>query len=371
MKKRFNTITAAALAAVLLFGSTTMATKADDTVAKPEELSIALSPGEYFNKPGKRASSEIVEKANISDGYKKYSDGSLGEYEINRVLCDKIEEYVHALDRNIKVIRWDRKDKSDDLGAAGRKATSTNADIYVSVHTNSDGKNIGKATGFGLYTPKNGQVIRNGKFFCEVKHQTGSEDVARGILSRINVDNAGIPMHGSGLTTNCDRYDEINTAAQEMPALIFEAGFFNNPEDLHKLTNDEYINSLCMEFAKSLVEELNSGRYNSDQTIETADKKVTDKSDESTKEVVETVENTDTNDKNIVEETTDKKVTFTEETAEPNEDEIINGENYNIYIEGREYSVSVDSDKSADEATAEFNDFMNTINEKYNITEGE
>lgn len=371
IKKRM----AAGLAALLVFGVTSKAVvQADASVADPSEISVCLSPGEYPGKPGKRASAECVEKAGVS-GYDLYSDGSLSEFEINKRIVDKVEEYIKANNRFIKVIRFDRKDKSEDLGAAGRRAISTNADGYYPIHTNSDGKSVGTATGTEFFTPANGQIIRNGKKYCYVNFGNESAEFAKAIIESMNMENAGMKFHGSnGLSINCNRYDEINVAAEFMPSIIIEAGFFSNPEDLRKLTSAEYINAISMEIAKGIVKELENPKYQNDQEIE-KEKKV--KKEESSvekeeKSVTEVPEEKPVEEVKPEEEI--KDIPIIDESLEevPEDTEHIDEEGLksgrmNVYVEGKEYDVELDTEKDSDTAVTEYNNTVNDLIDKYNI----
>lgn len=370
--KKIQKRMAAGLAALFVFGVTSKAVvQADSSVVDPTELAICISPGEYEGKPGKRASAECVEKAGVT-GYDLYSDGSLGEYEINRKIVDKVEEYIKANNRFIKVIRFDRKDKSEDLGAAGRRAASTQADLYIGLHTNSDGKSIGTATGFELFTPTNGEIRRGGNYFCTVKYQENSEIIASNIVSNMNMENAGMKLHGNkGHHKNSTGYDEINTACEIMPSLIAEFGFaLSNPEDLAKLTDDLYINAISMEFAKALVHEITKSEYQNDQEIE--QKKDTKKEDsyeekesdthveespvekvEEPKEEPEVIENIET-----VQE---------EDVKEHIDEEGLKSGRMNVYVEGKEYEVELDTEKDSETAVTEYNNTVNDLIDKYNI----
>ena len=374
IKKRM----AAGLAALLVFGATSKAVvQADTSVVDPSETAICISPGEYEGKPGKRASAECVEKAGVTGtGYKLYSDGSLGEFEINRKIVDKVEEYIRANNRFIKVIRFDRKDKSEDLGAAGRRAASTNADLYIGLHTNSDGKSIGTATGFELFTPQNREIRRNGKYFCTVKYQDVSEKIASSIVNSMNMDNAGMKLHGSGgLHRNSTGYDEINTSSEIMPSLISEFGFaLSNPEDLNKLTSSEYINAISMEFAKGLVNEIVKAEYQNDQEIEKEKKAKKEESsvEKEEKSVTEVPEEKPVEEVKPEEEI--KDIPIIDESLEevPEDTEHIDEEGLksgrmNVYVEGKEYDVELDTEKDSDTAVTEYNNTVNDLIDKYNI----
>lgn len=374
IKKRM----AAGLAALLVFGATSkVVVQADTSVVDPSETAICISPGEYEGKPGKRASAECVEKAGVTGtGYKLYSDGSLGEFEINRKIVDKVEEYIRANNRFIKVIRFDRKDKSEDLGAAGRRAASTNADLYIGLHTNSDGKSIGTATGFELFTPQNREIRRNGKYFCTVKYQDVSERIASSIINSMNMDNAGMKLHGNGgLHRNSTGYDEINTSSEIMPSLISEFGFaLSNPEDLKKLTSSEYINAISMEFAKGLVNEIVKAEYQNDQEIEKEKKAKKEESsvEKEEKSVTEVPEEKPVEEVKPEEEI--KDIPIIDESLEevPEDTEHIDEEGLksgrmNVYVEGKEYDVELDTEKDSDTAVTEYNNTVNDLIDKYNI----
>lgn len=373
IKKRM----AAGLAALLVFGVTSKAiVQADTSVVDPTETAICISPGEYQGKPGKRASAECVEKAGVS-GYDLYSDGSLSEYEINKRIVDKVEEYIKANNRFIKVIRFDRKDKSEDLGAAGRRAASTNADVYIGAHTNSDGKSIGTATGFELFTPQNREIRRGDKYYCTVKYQDISERIAASIVSQMNMENAGMKLHGSnGLHKNSTGYDEINTSSEVMPSFISEFGFaLSNPEDLKKLTSPEYINAISMEFAKAIVNEIVKPEYQNDQEIEKEKqaKKEESSAEKEEKAITEVPEEKPVEEVKPEEEV--KDIPVIEETPEDTEhidEEGLKSGRMNIYVEGKEYDVELDTEKDSDTAVTEYNNTVNNLIDKYNIEiEGE
>lgn len=374
-KDKIKKVTAATLVATSIFsvGAKTLIS-ADSSVALPEETAICISPGEYDGKPGKRASAECVKQANVPSEYKRYSDGSVGENAINKVIVDKVVEYIKANNRFIKVIRFDRKDKSEDLGAAGRRAASTNADLYIGLHTNSTDKSIDKAQGTEFFTPKDGKVYRNGRLFCKVNFSEQSVEIAKNVVSKVNTENTGSVLHGNkGLTINCERYDEINTAAEFMPALIIEAGFFNNPEELARLTNPIYINAIAMEIAKNLSVEIVKDKYKNDQEIE---KQVIKKKEDTPEEIAPEKPT----EESVPEEEEPKDLQITDEAIEQHDDSEgmdhidengLESGNMDVYVRNKKYNVELDTEKDATTAVSEFNNTKNELIEKYGLEEGE
>ena len=114
-------------------------------------------------------------------------------------------------ERGIKVVYQDTKDKSEDLNRAGRIANEMNANIYLSIHTNYYDSN---SKGFFIMSNEGSQQARK---------------IADRLSSSI-ANNGMIPQREALL--NNGRIGEMNTINDSTIALLLEAGFYSNPDEL-------------------------------------------------------------------------------------------------------------------------------------------
>lgn len=240
-------------------------TTADDRV-------VFVTAGEYPNKPGKR--SKVADQVVYDDKseYPLYDDGTLGEYYVNVPFVEKVSEYIKAKDNTIKVVEHYRENKSEDLNSAGREAIKHDADMYISIHTNAN--NNSNKSGFLAMTSK----YKN-------KYKNESDDLAKKLANALKDDQYPItPDRNTGLALNETKIGELNEASKDMPAVLLEMGYFSNPGDLQKMVSDTYINTAADRLAETIVTELQTGKYDKDQDIETGKVDVYKKKDE---EIVE------------------------------------------------------------------------------------
>ncbi len=200
---------------------------------------VVIRCGEYQNKPGKRVYLNDIglNFKDIPTDIKIHYDNEgayIQEYDLNKKISMRI--YEEMQERGIKVVYQDTKDRTQDLNRAGRIANEQNANIYLSVHTNYYNAS---SKGFFIMTNEGNQTARN-------------------IADRLSIsmeNNGMIPKRNALL--NSGRIGEMNVINDSTIALLLEAGFYSNPNELKHLMSDEYVNYIAEHMANEMVEVLN------------------------------------------------------------------------------------------------------------------
>ena len=191
------------------------------------ECQIVIRVGEYEGKAGKRVYLEDIGLyfKDIPTDIKLHRDNRgtyIHEYDLNKKIATKL--YNELINNGINAKLQDTKDKTEDLNNAGRIANESNAKIYLSIHTNYYDNN---SSGFFIMSNK-------------------GDAQARLIADRlsISIENNGMIKRRGALLNN-GNIGEMNKISNGTIALLLEAGFYSNPNELKKLMSDEYSNYIA------------------------------------------------------------------------------------------------------------------------------
>lgn len=203
------------------------------------EAQVVLRIGEFQNKQGKRvylSDIGLYSKDIPSDIKIHYDDeGSyIHEYDLNKKIATRIYEELRA--NGVNVILQDTKDRTEDLNRAGRIANKSNANIYLSIHTNYYDSN---SKGFFIMTNEGDTTARN------IADRLSSSIENNGMIPRRE------PMINGGY---CGEMNEIHNSTI---ALLLEAGFYSNPDELKHLMSNEYSNYIAEHLADEIQNILN------------------------------------------------------------------------------------------------------------------
>ena len=214
-------------------GGTRIEQRVDENIPtwQIRKAQVVIRCGEYQNKPGKRVYLNDIglNFKDIPTDIKIHYDNEgayIQEYDLNKKISMRI--YEEMQERGIKVVYQDTKDRTQDLNRAGRIANEQNANIYLSVHTNY--YNV-SSKGFFIMTNEGNQTARN-------------------IADRLSIsmeNNGMIPKRNALL--NSGAIGEMNEINNSTIALLLEAGFYSNPNELKHLMSDEYVNYIAEHIA--------------------------------------------------------------------------------------------------------------------------
>ena len=205
-----------------------------------KQTQVVIRCGEYSEKAGKRVYLNDIglHFKDIPTDIKIHKDNKgayIHEYDLNKKISTRI--YEELLRRGVKVVYQDTKDRTEDLNRAGRIANKSNANIYLSIHSNYYNN---KSKGFFIMTNE-------------------GDKTARGIADRLStsIENNGMiprrePVINGGY---CGEMNEINNGTI---ALLLEAGFYSNPNELKYLMSNEYADYVAKHLANELVNILNN-----------------------------------------------------------------------------------------------------------------
>ena len=203
------------------------------------EAQVVLRIGEFQNKQGKRvylSDIGLYSKDIPSDIKIHYDDeGSyIHEYDLNKKIATRIYEELKA--NGVNVILQDTKDRTEDLNRAGKIANKSNANIYLSIHTNYYDSN---SKGFFIMTNEGDTTARN------IADRLSSSIESNGMIPRRE------PIINGGY---CGEMNEIHNSTI---ALLLEAGFYSNPNELKHLMSNEYSNYIAEHLADEIQNVLN------------------------------------------------------------------------------------------------------------------
>lgn len=261
-RKLFLKIFTSILAMVMMFPSVICAESSD--LNKP---TIVIHAGEYPGKQGKRSfiADEIT---NLNtDIYKTENGGKeLGEFYLNKPICQKVAKYIRQGDSRIRVIEFYSKDRTTDLNAAGRKAVSYKPDMYLAIHhncTTNGGSGHGSARGFICMT-------------AQGRYKTSSERVAQNIAKSMKSvsDRTGLPQFigfKDGNWKDNTYVGEMNECNAFCPTVLIEVAFFDNLDDLNVSTNASKNDLIAKSIAVAILKEFHSGNFDNDQPGEKQD----------------------------------------------------------------------------------------------------
>ena len=201
---------------------------------------VVIRVGEYEGKSGKRAYITEQQKNKLEQiiTIRKDSKGYyVSEYDINLKTATKL--YNELLDRGINAQLQVAKDKTEDLNAAGRKSNASNPKLYISIHHNaSDNKTAG-----GYYA-----ITNEGD-------ATGA-NIANKLADSI-ADNGLVKQRAN--TVNTGSYiGELNKIHNSTIPVLFELGFFTNPDELQMICSNKYSNHIAESMGAKIETVLNT-----------------------------------------------------------------------------------------------------------------
>lgn len=205
-------------------------------VSQPPTHTMVLRVGEYVGKPGKRTvpSQEVLNHLD-STKYPLNADGTLSEYYINKQIALSIQEALKG--SQVEVILQDTANRSEDLNAAGRKANTHNADIYLSIHTNSSDNKDAK----GFYFLTSTENKKQNSIVEKISTFIANRNSIKKRYNEFDVDYIG----------------ELNEINEESTlGMLCEYGFFTNDEDLLLLTDKGYVEEIGEITARAILEAL-------------------------------------------------------------------------------------------------------------------
>lgn len=260
-RKIFLKIFTCILTIVMVFPSAICAESSDLNTP-----TIVIHAGEYPGKQGKRSFIADEIKNLDTNIYKTENGGTeLGEFYLNKPICQKVAKYIRKGDSRINVIEFYSKDRSTDLNAAGRKAVSYKPDMYLAIHHNctTNGRGRGSARGFICMT-------------AQGRYKYSSERVAQNIAKSMKSvsDRTGLPQFigfKDGNWKNNTYVGEMNECNAFCPTVLIEVAFFDNLDDLHVSTNASKNDLIAKSIAVAILREFHSGNFDNDQPGEQQD----------------------------------------------------------------------------------------------------
>jgi hypothetical protein len=199
---------------------------------------VVIRVGEYEGKSGKRVYINNKQKKDLEETIVVREDSKgyyVSEFDINLKTATKL--YNELKDNGVAVQLQVAKDKSEDLNAAGRKSNLSNPKLYISIHHNaSDSKNAegyyaitneGDATGANIAGKLSNSIADNGL-----------------VKQRDNANNTGSYI------------GELNKIHNSTIPVLFELGFFTNPEELYDICSDEYTDYIANNMGAKIEEVL-------------------------------------------------------------------------------------------------------------------
>lgn len=199
---------------------------------------VVIRVGEFEGKSGKRVYINDAQKAELEKTIKVRKDDKgffVSEFDINLKTATKLYKELKA--QGVAVQLQVAKNKTEDLNAAGRKSNVSNPKLYISIHHNaSDSKkaegyyaitNEGDATGANIAGKLANSIANNGL-----------------VKQRDNMNNTGSYI------------GELNKIHNSTIPVLFELGFFTNPEELKNICSDEYSNHIAENMGAKINEVL-------------------------------------------------------------------------------------------------------------------
>ena len=193
--------------------------KTSDTPTVNNGFLIVIDPGHGGDEPGSlgKINGETV----------------LYEKDVNLQIGKKV--YEKLLERGYNVIATRTEDVTVSLAQRVEIANTSGADLFVSVHNNSftDSSAKGTLTMYAYSEPKSGMSFSGKQVASIIQPYLAS---ATGSQDRKLMENSKIYV----------------TAKTNMPAVLCECLFMSNPEDLAKLMNPSYIESIAEGIANGI-----------------------------------------------------------------------------------------------------------------------
>jgi N-acetylmuramoyl-L-alanine amidase len=168
------------------------------------------------------------------ENYNGSPDGTYKEHEFTLDMGNRIKAHLERCGVSVGMTRTE--DVTVPLSERAAMANRAGADIFVSIHSNASGSNWSNASGLCAYTYAAG----------------GTRDMlAKAILEQMRA--AGVAIFSAGLY-----HSKFAVLAQtDMPACLVEYGFHTNKDDVARLKNDAWRESLAIATAKGICAALN------------------------------------------------------------------------------------------------------------------
>lgn len=197
---------------------------------------IIIRVGEYESKPGKRLNN-VGKDFDIQVPIREEGGiYSVREYDLNYKVANAIVKYLES--KGVNVILQDTKGKSEDLNAAGRKAKTYNADIYLSVHHNSYAQNS------------------SGYFFMSNVNDPQSSTYAKRLSNAMSDNPMLVPQMENRRNVN-GYIGELNQRPARIN-ILGEFGFaLSNPDEARKCASDEQVEYIARQLGDELIKILN------------------------------------------------------------------------------------------------------------------
>lgn len=190
-----------------------------------------------------RRKSEVVEERNTKivcldpghgpDTVNASPDGSYKESEFTWDMYERIRSLLER--QGIRVVGTRTKDAKPSLQERCRISNESNANFFLSIHSNAaGGSGWNEARGLIIYTSSGPDTAPRNLAAKDILHQ---------------MREAGVWIRGSGLAHNADLYVLSHTDA---PANLIEYGFHTNGEETALLKDSVYRNRLARATAKGI-----------------------------------------------------------------------------------------------------------------------
>ncbi|MHA6602699.1 N-acetylmuramoyl-L-alanine amidase [Aerococcus urinae] len=215
-------------------------------LADGQELQIPNAPVRPMNIP---QASDGVRTVMLDPGHGNWSGASyagVNEGTLNKNLADKLTRVLQS--RGYRVLS--ARPGTSDTGLLQRSqiANGSNADIFVSMHHNAMGAaNRGKAQGIETYYYQyfNNYPSKINPYHNNAQRITNSAYLAKQIQNQL-IGNTGAINRGV----------QTNTFAvlreTDIPAVLIEYGFGDNPQELSRLRNSNYQDKLVQATANAI-----------------------------------------------------------------------------------------------------------------------
>ena len=162
---------------------------------------------------------------------KRSFDGSLREYEFNRVVALWLKYHLER--HGVKTIYSCDVNTTKDISLTERCRTANNAkaDLFVSIHANAYGSAWNSANGWEIFHHKNSP---NGKRLAEAIQKTS--------IPALGLRDRGIKTNTFTVLTNTS-----------MPSVLIEHGFYTNKEECEKLKSLDFRKKCAIADAKGIL----------------------------------------------------------------------------------------------------------------------
>ena len=196
---------------------------------KQTSLTVFLDPGHGGSDPGA-----------VAGGYR--------ESDLNLAVAKKVQSLL--LNRGYTVYMSRTSDTYVSLLDRPQMANNLDANIFVSIHTNSTGAGATTAAGIESYYYK---YDPNYPSKINVNMHNNAERISKSVtLANIIQENMVEYTGASNRGTDGETFAVIREAA--MPATLLEMGFINNPSERQKLVTESYQNTLAKAIADGIDE---------------------------------------------------------------------------------------------------------------------